>query len=309
MSKLKFGLGKGLDALIPSMPEGEPKPVSVTPSPETRDDGSSTGVLAHIEVARITPNPFQPRTEFHPDSLKELAQSIIENGLVQPVTVRRLGGGFQLISGERRVRACQEAGIRFIPAYIRDVKTDEEMLELALIENIQRETLNPIEIANSYQRLIDDYRYTQEQIAQKVSKNRTTVANMVRLLKLPRDIQESIRKDEISMGHARALINIPDAGTQLRLWKKTVREGLSVRKVEDLARDASKPINQQMQKKARLAAHDNELDSLASKLRAVYGTKVHVAATKKGSGSISFEFYNHDDLERLLELLLDMPRE
>lgn len=304
MSKLKFGLGKGLDALIPSMPDSEPEPVSVQPTQETRDDGASTGVMAHVEVARIMPNPFQPRTEFEPESLRELAQSIREKGLVQPITVRRNGGAFQLISGERRVRACQEAGIRFIPAYIRDVRTDEEMLELALIENIQRETLNPIEIAHSYQRLIDDYRYTQDQIAQKVSKNRATVANMVRLLKLPRDIQESIRKEEISMGHARAIINVPDAAAQLRIWKKTIREGLSVRRVEDLAREASRPISQRNQKKEKQAVRDSELDSLASKLRAVYGTKVHLAVTRKGSGTITFEFYNHDDLERLLDLLL-----
>jgi ParB family transcriptional regulator, chromosome partitioning protein len=307
VSKLKFGLGKGLDALIPSMGDAEPKPVSVKPSVETRDDGASTNVLMHIEVAKIQPNPFQPRTDFEPEALRELAQSILEKGLVQPISVRRFEGVFQLISGERRVRACQEAGIRFIPAYIRDVASDEEMLELALIENIQRETLNPIEIAYSYQRLIEDYRYTQDQVAQKVSKNRATVANMVRLLKLPRDIQESIRKDEISMGHARALINIPDGGAQLRIWKKAIREGLSVRKVEELAREAVKPVAQRLQKKK--PATDGDLDALASKLRAVYGTKVHIAATKKGNGAISFEFYSHDDFERLLELLLNLPTE
>lgn len=304
MSKSKFGLGKGLDALIPSMTEPEAKPVSITPTEETRDDGASTGVLAHVEVARITPNPYQPRQEFEPESLHELAASIREKGLVQPITVRRFGNGFQLISGERRVRACQEAGIRFVPAYIRDVKSDEEMLELALIENIQRETLNPIEIAYSYQRLLDEYHYTQEQIAQKVSKNRVTVANMVRLIKLPKDIQESIRKQEISMGHARAIINVPDAGAQLRIWKKTIREGLSVRKVEELAREASKPISQTIQKKTQQLARDGQLESLASKLRAVYGTKVHITTSKQGRGVISFEYYSPDDLERMLELLL-----
>lgn len=302
MSKIRFGLGKGLDALIPT--SGEEERVSVQPTPETRDDGVSTGILAHIEVNRITPNPYQPRADFERQSLLELAQSIQENGLVQPITVRRHEGGYQLISGERRVRACQEAGIQHIPAYIRHVETVEEMIELALIENIQRETLNPIEIARGYQMLIDDCRFTQEMIAAKVGKNRATVANFVRLLKLPRQIQESIQKDEISMGHARALINVPGEPAQLRIWKKIVRDGLSVRAVEQLARNAMQPGATAPKKRAIAQTQSVEIEAIVEKLRPIFGTKIHIEASRDGKGSIRFDYYSHEDFERILELLL-----
>lgn len=305
MSKTKFGLGKGLGALLPSASDETPQEISVVPTSSSRDDGVSVGVLAHIEVSRISPNPYQPRTEFDPQALLELAQSIRENGLVQPVTVRRHNGAYQLISGERRVRACQEAGIEHIPAYIRKVETVEEMIELALIENIQRETLNPIEIAQSYKRLMDDCNHTQDQIATKVGKSRATVANFVRLLRLPREIQDSIQKSEISYGHARALINLPDANAQMRIWKKIVREGLPVRRAEELAREATQPVVPVAPKKKKSDGSENTpFESVNTRLRGLYGSKIEINATKAGKGSIAIEFYSHDDFERVVELLL-----
>jgi ParB family chromosome partitioning protein len=305
VSKTKFGLGKGLGALLPSASDETPQEISVVPTSSSRDDGISVGVLAHIEVSRISPNPYQPRTEFDPQALLELAQSIRENGLVQPVTVRRHDGAYQLISGERRVRACQEAGIEHIPAYIRKVETVEEMIELALIENIQRETLNPIEIAQSYKRLMDECNHTQDQIATKVGKSRATVANFVRLLRLPREIQDSIQKSEISYGHARALINLPDANAQMRIWKKIVREGLPVRRAEELAREATQPVVPVAPKKKKSDGSENTpFESVNNRLRGLYGSKIEITATKAGKGSISIEFYSHDDFERVVELLL-----
>jgi ParB family chromosome partitioning protein len=304
MSKNKFGLGRGLGALLPTGDASKDAPVSVVPTADTRDDGASTGILAHIEISRIQPNPYQPRTDFDPLALSELAQSIQENGLVQPITVRRFDGGYQLISGERRVRACQEAGVTHVPAYIRAVDSVEEMIELALIENIQRETLNPIEIANSYRRLIDEYRHTQDDIARKVGKNRATVANFVRLLRLPDQIQASIQKGEFSFGHARALLGLPDSRTQIRVWKRALREGLSVRRVEELVRETlePRPRKEPARRKPRATAHG--MDEIESRLRSQYATKVSVTPGKDGGGVVTLEFYSADDLERIIEILL-----
>ncbi len=305
MTRKKSVLGKGLGALISSTPpEREQRKVSVRPAADTLDDGVATDVLAHIEVDKVESNPYQPRMDFDPEALKELAQSIKENGLVQPVTVRRHKGKFQLISGERRVRACRVAGIPHIPAYIRQVETDEEMLELALIENIQRQTLNPIEIARSYQKLVVDYRHTPEELARKLGKNRSTVVNFIRLLKLPERIRESIQKNEISMGHARALITLPEKSTQIRIWQKAVREGLSVRKVEELVQNLSDGVTRKPPARKTKKATDPHLEELSQKLRPGYGTKVSITANKSGTGHISFEFYSIDDFERLYELLL-----
>ncbi len=306
MAKKKNVLGKGLGALIPSTAPVENE-VSIEPTPETLDDGVSTELLAHIEVAKIEPNPYQPRTEFDPQALRELAQSIRENGLVQPVTVRRWENGFQLISGERRVRACREAGITHVPAYIRQVETAEEMIELALIENIQRKTLNPVEIAVSYQQLVEKYGHSAEDIARRVGKDRTTVINFVRLLKLPQRILSSLQKNEISAGHGRALINLPDDKAQIRMWQRIIREGLSVRKVEDLVNSIyRKPAGREVPKKnnAPVRGSTPYLDELSQKLRPIYGTKVHISAAKDGKGNITFDFYSEEDLQRLLDLLL-----
>ncbi|MCZ7556716.1 MAG: ParB/RepB/Spo0J family partition protein [Bacteroidia bacterium] len=305
----KMVLGKGLGALIPSGVQPA-EPVSVVPTPETLDDGASYDILAHVEVAQIDPNPYQPRVDFDSESLRELAQSIRENGLVQPITVRRWEGRFQLISGERRVRACQQAGIAHIPAYIRKVESAEEMLELALIENIQRATLNPVEIAQSYRQLVEDYGHSPEQVAQKVGKDRSTVVNFIRLLKLPKRILESLQKSEITMGHARALITLPDETAQLRTWQRVIRDGLSVRKVEELVKSIYNPQRPVIppKKTASPSSASGAFDDITRKLRPMYGTKVHITASKDGKGNISFEFYSDDDLERLIELFLSAER-
>ena len=297
-------LGKGLGALITSAPQQEQE-VTVVASNETLDDGQSTDILAHVEVANIDPNPYQPRIDFEPEALQELAQSIREKGLVQPVTVRRWEGGYQLISGERRLRACKLAGITHIPAYIRQVDSAEEMIELALIENIQRATLNPVEIAQSYRQLVEDYQHTPEEIARRVGKDRSTVVNFIRLLKLPKRILDSVQRGELSMGHARALLSLPDEQAQLRIWQRIVRENLSVRKVEELAKSIYTVQRTVPAPKPRsTAAGAVQLEELSRKLRPIYGTKVNISTGKDGKGSISFEFYSHDDLERLLELFL-----
>ncbi|HVN47682.1 MAG TPA: ParB/RepB/Spo0J family partition protein, partial [Bacteroidota bacterium] len=274
----KSVLGRGLSALIPKTPLME---VSVQEGAIERDSGE-IGIIASVEISKIQPNPFQPRTDFDPSALEELTKSIREKGIIQPITVRRVPNGYQLISGERRLRAAQGAKLRNIPAYIIAVATDEEMLELALIENIQREYLNPMEVAIAYQRLMDECRLVPEDIAQRVGKDRSTVTNFIRLLKLPGKIQEGLRKEKISMGHARALITLPSERTQLRMYEKIIDGGLSVRKVEDMVR-----ASQQPKKKSSSAQHEDthssaSIQSLEERLRQALGTKVKVHT--KGSG-------------------------
>lgn len=293
----KSVLGRGLDALIPKsqLPE-----INIHDSTLKRDTGEN-GIIATIEVERIQPNPFQPRTDFDQSSLEELANSIREKGIIQPVTVRRISGGYQLISGERRLRAAQMARLKTIPAYIMNIATDEEMLELALVENIQREYLNPMEIAVAYQRLIDECHLSQDEIAKRVGKDRTTVTNFLRLLKLPQKIQEGLRKNKITTGHARALINLPNERTQLRLYEKIVAEGLSVRKVEELVRNIGKH-NAKSGSQSHRTESGGELEHLEGQLRELLGTKVRVQNKGDGKGEIIIEFYSLDDFERLFEI-------
>ncbi len=293
----KSVLGRGLSALIPrpSLPE-----ISIRQDVVHRDTGE-TGIIAGIEIASIQPNPFQPRTEFDEKALDELRQSIVEKGVIQPITVRRVATGYQLVTGERRLRAAQSAKLRTIPAYIIDVKTDEEMLEYALIENIQREHLNPMEIATAYQRLMTECNLGAEDMAVKVGKDRSTVTNFVRLLKLPERIQEGIRKEKITMGHARALINIPNERVQLRIFERIVGEGWSVRKVEDVAKAAARPTARKHAK----SGHNVNLSSIRSveeKIRHYLGTKVSVKSKGTGRGEIMIEYYSLDDLDRLLDV-------
>jgi ParB family chromosome partitioning protein len=297
MSKQR--LGRGLDALIP---RAETKEISIDSKEIRFDDGQSVGVIAKIEIAKIKPNPYQPRETFDRTALEELKQSIIEKGVIQPITVRRLPGGmYELISGERRVRASTEAGLTHIPAYIIEVESEKELLELSLIENIQREKLNPIEIAKAYQRLIEELGYTQEEIAKKIGKDRTTVANFIRLLKLPEQIQESLKRGEITMGHARALINLPSRKLQVEIWNKIVKQGWSVRKVEKIVRDLSKgKIAEEKTTKKKTA--QSEFRDIESKLKRIFGTQVKIKQTGNGRGEIVIEFYSDDEFERLLEL-------
>ncbi|MGH2569398.1 MAG: ParB/RepB/Spo0J family partition protein [Bacteroidota bacterium] len=296
----KSVLGRGLNALIPKEPLRE---VSIRPEDATAERPAD-GTIARIDCERIRPNPFQPRADFDRESLHELTQSILEKGVIQPVTVRRVGDEYQMIAGERRLRAAQAAGLAQIPAYVIDVQSDEEMLELALIENIQREHLNPMEIAAAYQRLIDECRLTQEEIAQKVGKDRTTVANFLRLLKLPPQIQDGLRKDSVSMGHARALINIPSERLQLTIYEKIVHDGLSVRSVEELARGGKPQRGKPGSKagRATVSVPSSSVQSVEEKIRQALGTKVTVRSKGGGKGEIVIEYYSLDDLDRLLDL-------
>ncbi|MCH7827513.1 MAG: ParB/RepB/Spo0J family partition protein [Bacteroidetes bacterium] len=304
MSKSKTGLGRGLDALF------NPKNLNMNldSAPDYSnvkiDDGNGVDQLAKIPVDKVSPNPFQPRISFDLDALEELKKSILQNGLIQPVTVRRLDGNYQLIAGERRLKACIDIGYKDIPAYIIKVDSDEAMLALALIENIQRESLNAIETANAYKRLMDECRLTQEQIADKMGKNRTTIANSIRLLKLPEEVQQSIIKNEISAGHARAIINLPSAKLQLLALRKILKEGLSVRKVEQLAKKLS--LNNIITKKNFSvnipSAASTNLNDIEDKLRKVFGTKVMCRRKKDGTGQFVIEFYSNDEFERIFEL-------
>ncbi|MDZ7315798.1 MAG: ParB/RepB/Spo0J family partition protein [candidate division KSB1 bacterium] len=278
-------LGRGLSALLPDVPA------------ESQADSS----IQFIRVDRISPNPFQPREVFDPQKLDELARSIAEKGVVQPITVRRYGDGYQLIAGERRLRCVRELGVEKIPAYILEVNSDEEMMELSIIENIHREDLNPIDIANGYRRLIEECRLTQEQVAQKVGKDRATVANFLRLLRLPRPIQESTQAGEISMGHARALLALEDAEQQIDLWKKIVRHGWSVRQVEEAVRKLNAPRDDKKQEPAE--NHRAYFEDLENRLRTRLATKTTVRRRGRG-GVIEIEYYNDEDLDRLVGLIL-----
>ena len=299
----KSVLGRGLSALIPKAPAKE---VSVRHD-ELGADTGEVGIIARIPIEQIRPNPFQPRTEFDPEALAELTRSIVEKGVIQPITVRRIEGGYQLVTGERRLRAAQNAGLPEIPAYIIAVESDEEMLELALIENIQRETLNPIEISHAYKRLIDECHLTQEEVAEKVGKDRTTVTNFIRLLKLPIEIQVGLRKNLISMGHARALINVPTESMQIRLYQKIVDSGISVRKIEQLAKSTGKSTDGTGRKTPPREVSAG-VQSLEEKLRQTLGTKVNVRERGGGKGEIVIEFYSLDDLDRLLDLFASLEK-
>lgn len=292
--KSKQVLGKGLGALIPGALEEE-KPVIKAEEPQ------KSGIISKIPVDKIDPNPYQPRIEFDPVSLNELAQSIKQNGVIQPITVHRKDTDrFELISGERRLRASILAGLELIPAYIIEVHTKEELIELSLIENIQRETLNPIEIALGFRRLMDECNLTLEEISKKTGKDKSTISNFVRLLKLPEEIQKSLIKNEITPGHARALINIEDTEEQLSLWKKIITEKYSVREVERLAKQKKKknkqPIINHLNK-------DPNIESIISSLRLKFGTNVKIQLRSDGSGEFQIQFYSREEMERILDIL------
>lgn len=303
MSKLKHGLGRGLDALI--KPQDYVKN-SVDSKNIQDDDGKQVDVLAKISVDFISRNPFQPRTAFNNEAMEELKKSILSNGLIQPITVRRTPDHkYELISGERRLNACREIGYKEIPAYIIKVDSEELMLALALIENIQREKLNPIEIGLAYKRLMDECHLTQEAIADKVGKDRTTIANSIRLLKLPKQVQDNLVTGEISSGHARALINLPNKEAQLTILEKIIDKNLSVRKVEKLVKDFITKNKTTVNKRTfKVSSHSGgvHIKDIEEKLRKIFGTKVLCKQKKDGSGEISIEYYSNAELERLFEL-------
>jgi len=302
MSKKK-ALGRGLSALLSDSTPDEKLDVDIQ-SP-ANPPGTLASGIADIPVEQIEVNPFQPRTHFDQEALQELSESIKVHGIIQPITVRRLTNNqFQLISGERRFQASKLAGLKTIPAYIRSAN-DQQMLEMALIENIQRENLNAIEIALSYQRLISECSLKQDELGDRVGKNRATVTNYLRLLRLPPDIQIAVRDNRLSMGHARAIINVDNPEKQLFIFKKTVAEDLSVRKVEELVREMSPRRGENSGKEkggSTGSASNKEISQLQSRLSTHFGTRV--AVKSDGSkGEIKIPFLSVEDLNRILDIL------
>ena len=294
-NKKMIGLGRGLGALLHD---------SDAVNRQTKTSPFETiSTMSEIGLSLIETNPFQPRTRFDEEALQELADSIRTQGIIQPITVRQLGKDrYQLIAGERRLQASKIAGLTHIPAYVRTAN-DQQMLEMALIENIQRENLNSIEIALSYQRLITECSLKQEELGERVGKNRTTVNNYIRLLKLPPVIQASLRDNKISMGHARAIINIDNPDQQIRLFNRAVDEEWSVRKVEEAVRNLGDEVDEPTASTRRVTLPKQEMRSLQFKLSSLFGTKVSIKADEKHKGEIKIPFTSQEELTKILEVL------
>lgn len=290
----KDALGKGIRSLLQSIDSdlknnaGQLKPQAVE---------AATGII-RIPVELVETNPKQPRRDFNEQALEELSQSVKLHDIIQPITVSRLQGNkYRLISGERRLRAAKMAGLRDVPAYIRQAN-DQELLELALLENLQREDLNAMEIALSYKRMMEELSHTQEEVAERMGKDRSTVTNYIRLLKLPPDIQVAVRSGEISMGHARALINVDTIDKQLFIFEEIKNKGLSVRQTETLVRNLYK------EKEAKKLVANTIPDSykkMEDKLATHFSTRVKVKHSKNGSGQITFDYYSLEELNKLLD--------
>ncbi len=280
----KRGLGRGLEALIPQ---------------KTIFSGGRT--IVNIDLAKIVPNPRQPRTVFTKDNLQELADSIKEQGVIEPILTRMRDGKYELVAGERRWRAARLAGLAIIPSIIKDF-TDEQSLEIALIENLQREDLNPMDEAEGYAMLMKEFNLTQEKVAKKVSKDRSTVANMLRILSLPEKIKESLRSEQISVGHARALLALGDAEKQLEAWKTILNSKLNVRDIEVLVSGGKKDQPAKKGGRKRAYTKNAELNALVERLTTFLGTKVKILGTQD-RGRIEIDYYSKDDLERLLEVI------
>lgn len=273
-------LGRGITALIPEREIGH------------KDE------IVYVQSDQIKPNPFQPREDFSQQNIEELAQSIKEKGVIQPLLVRRRGDAYELIAGERRLRAAKLLNLKEVPVLVRYAE-DKDSLELALIENIQRENLNPIEEAHAYQHLIEKFGVNQDQIGEVLGKARTTVANILRLLKLPHEIQAEIKKNRISFGHGRALLEVEDANQQRRLAQEIITKGLSVRELENLIK-SHRPKG--LKRKATHAHQDPFVAVVEEELQHVLATKVRITKRKK-RGHISIEFYSHEDLERIANII------
>ena len=290
MAVKRNALGRGLDSLI------------------SMDDVPARGSSAinDIELSQISPNPDQPRTTFDEDALDELASSIKELGIIQPLSLRKMGpNSYQIIAGERRYRAAQRAGLTSVPAYIRTVN-DTELTEMALIENIQREDLNAIEIALTFKKLIDQYNLTQERLSERIGKKRATIANFLRLLKLPAEVQLGLRDKRVDMGHARALLSIEKPSLQLKLYNEIIKNGLSVRKVEELARAYSQEDSNnkkgETSKSSKSRYTSSDFDILKKHLSTTFKTPVQFSCDNNGKGKITFPFKNEDELERLITI-------
>jgi len=285
-------LGRGLGALIDDS-KYEKKPVK---------EAVSTSAIAEIDINEIETNPFQPRKEFDKDLLQELSDSIKELGVIQPITVKKVNNNkYQIISGERRFRASKLAGKTKIIAFIRDAD-DQGLLEMALVENIQREDLNSVEVAVSYQRLINECKLTQEKLSNRVGKKRSTIANYLRLLKLPAEIQVAIRDKRISMGHARALLTLDNPESQKKLYYKVVTDGLSVRNIEALIRELNYPVRKEIKKASKIDLPKEYL-SFKNSLNEILNTKINLKKNENGTGNIIISFKSDDDFDRIRKIL------
>lgn len=281
-------LGRGLDSLI------------------SMDDiqTNGTSAISEISISEISPNPDQPRSQFDQETLEELAMSISELGIIQPLTLRKTDDGrYQIISGERRYRAAKLAGLESVPAYIREA-SDLELTEMALIENIQREDLNAIEIALSYKKLLEQHHLTQERLSERVGKKRTTIANFLRLLKLPAEVQLGLRDKKLDMGHARALLMVNDPSLQLKLYNETLKKGLSVRQVEQLAKQYQEEGAARGSDGSHTARRtgSNDFDILTKHLSKAFGVPVKLSCNTSGKGKITFAFNNDEDLDRIISI-------
>ena len=289
MAIKRNALGRGLGSLI------------------SMDDVPARGSSAinDILLSQISPNPDQPRTTFDEDALDELASSIKELGIIQPLSLRKTGiDSYQIIAGERRYRAALRAGLTSVPAYIR-IANDTELTEMALIENIQREDLNAIEIALTFKKLIDQYNLTQERLSERIGKKRTTIANFLRLLKLPAEVQLGLRDKRVDMGHARALLSIEKPSLQLKLYNEIISKGLSVRKVEELAKNYNqngKNCSPEKEQHSSKKYDNNSFDILKKHLSSTFKTQVQFSCDNNGKGKITFPFKNEDELERLITI-------
>lgn len=290
MKKQKNALGRGLEALLGN--DGQLR--------SEEDARELVGGIFNLSLNSIKPNPFQPRKEFNQEALESLAQSIVQLGIIQPITVRATNGNvFELISGERRLKAAKLANLEEIPAYIRPAK-HARMLEMALVENVQREELNPIEVALGYQRLVDEYELTQADVAKRVGKQRSTIANFLRLLHLPPKIQVGLREGVVTPGHARALLSLPDDRKREKMYKEIQRNGLSVREVEQRV----KRISEKKRTPKKSLEHSTIYDlQVEKRLRKHLGTKVQIKNKSNGSGQIEIHYYSDDDLSRILDLI------
>ena len=288
------GLGRGLGALLGNAPlDPEPRPESASGA-----DAAAPRADLRLDPAQIQPNPYQPRLQFDPVKLAELAESIRNHGVLQPLIVRRVNGVYQLVSGERRWRASQQAGLNEVPVIVKELD-DRETLEIALVENVQREDISPLEAATAYRRLAEEFHLTQEEVAKRVGKSRSAVANTMRLLNLSPEIRNSLAEGKITEGHARALLGIPDAHRREQEWRRLVQSGGSVRSAETAAR-------QSRGTEAGTTApprKDPHLEEVESRLRRAFGTKVEVVTGRGGKGVVTIEFYDDDDLNRILDVL------
>ena len=280
-------LGKGLEALIRS-------------DSFSNEEKAKHAGITKILLSKIKANPYQPRKEFDKKSLEDLALSIKQKGVISPITVREESNNYILIAGERRYRASKSIKLKEIPAYIIEVKNDSDMMQIALIENIQRENLNPMEESEAYALLQNQFKLSQNDIAKSVGKNRSTIANSLRLLQLPLEIRQSLKKNKITAGHARAILSMATKSGMLKLWKMIIDDGLSVRAAEKIAKGSTK-IKSNRTKKFKLKS--KSIRSLEDELISILGTKVHLNAKGNKSGSITIEYFDNDDFERILELL------